>query len=194
MKFSDVKDAYNRNLLFVAAEFPDMVVLLLKAGVNINEFENVDGNSPLTYAASKNFKSTVMTLIDKGADVNHVNSYGFTALHYAVKYNQVDIVKAIIKVESADFKIENKEKLNPLSMALKLNMTNIYELIAEELNRREEVALKEGLERNNLKKIQVGLEDDYSLIVDNQHGFSFNERNFDKRNMITSPKNSKNSF
>lgn len=194
MKFSDVKDAYNRNLLFVAAEFPDMVVLLLKAGVNINEVENVDGNSPLTYAASKNFKSTVMTLIDKGADVNHVNSYGFTALHYAVKYNQVDIVKAIIKVESADFKIENKEKLNPLSMALKLNMTNIYELIAEELNRREEVALKEGLERNNLKKIQVGLEDDYSLIVDNQHGFSFNERNFDKRNMITSPKNSKNSF
>jgi len=54
------------------------------------------GLAPLTLAAHFGHTETALALIEKGADVNATDQYGYTALQYAAKYGHAETVLALI--------------------------------------------------------------------------------------------------
>lgn len=54
-------------------------------------------NTPLIYATKKGWLNTVKLLIEKGANVNHINTKERNALIYAIKHNLYDIAKLLIE-------------------------------------------------------------------------------------------------
>ena len=179
INFAEVKDGLKKNLLFYTVEQPEMIKLLINAGVNIDDIEEGERNTALTYAASKNYKASVMILIERGANVNHVNSYGNSALFYSVKFSQLDIIKLIISIPNSELNLENKENLNPISLALNMNLTSIYQMLAEEFYRRKTIAnndnsYKQSFNINPQNKIKsVNELENTKFKIENQLAFSF---------------------
>lgn len=141
----NLRDSSNRNALFYAinadkGDNADIVFALINAGINVNEAEKeansyVSGNSPLTLATQKNMRNTVRTLLDHGANPDWmVAKDGNTALHYAVKNCNMEIINKLIS-KNANLRIINKENVTALSLAIKLSHTDIYKLLVEEHNK-----------------------------------------------------------
>lgn len=55
-------------------------------------------------------------MLDAGADINHQEVNGKTALHWAVRYNQVELTKVLLEA-GADVTIKDKEEKTPLHFA-----------------------------------------------------------------------------
>ena len=87
--------------------------LLSTANIDVNK-----GNiPPLTASAMKGSVAIARLLIEKGADVNAVDTNGDTALAYAVLANKVELVLELLSAANIDV---NKGELPPLSaMAIK---------------------------------------------------------------------------
>ncbi|XP_021936074.1 uncharacterized protein LOC110837829 isoform X2 [Zootermopsis nevadensis] len=74
------------------------VCQLIAAGISINSWDSEDSrNTPLHWAACYGNKDIVTCLIDRGADVNAMNSCGATALHDAVLRGDRDIVEELMQ-------------------------------------------------------------------------------------------------
>lgn len=74
------------------------VCQLIAAGININSWDSEESrNTPLHWAACYGNKDIVTCLIDRGADVNAMNSCGATALHDAVLRGDKDIVEELMQ-------------------------------------------------------------------------------------------------
>jgi ankyrin repeat protein len=135
----NMRDINNRNALFYAIDSgkgdnADVVITLIKAGVNVNEIEKQKGHSPLSLATSKNLKNTVKAILDNKGDPNHiVESTGNAPLHYAIQNSNLEIVKMLI-IKEANVNVINNENTTPISMALNLSSTDIYKLLVEEIN------------------------------------------------------------
>lgn len=138
----NAKDAYNRNALFYAinaekGDNADVVLALISSGISIDDVDTLEGHTPLTLSSSKGLKQTVKTLLEHGANPDHqVIQNGFTALHYAVTMNNVDIIKLLI-IKGANLKLMNKQDKTPISLALQLSHTDIYTMLVNEYNERE---------------------------------------------------------
>lgn len=63
--------------------------------------------TPLHLACEYNSPEIVEFLISKGADVQGADSAGNTALHYAARCDNVDIVKKLVEKSSKDPVYEN---------------------------------------------------------------------------------------
>lgn len=121
----NAKDNWNKTPLMLAAEegHLEIVKILLNAGADVNETD-AEGSSALIKAANYDFFSTdedeemkkediiaedknraeiAKVLIAAGADVNVVDEYQHTALYYAVRNGNEDMVKALLDV-GADIK------------------------------------------------------------------------------------------
>ena len=76
-------------------------------------------------------------LIDKGADVNHKNKYGWTPLHYAVAFYRKEIVELLLS-HQANISAQNKDGYTPLHLItqdIKSNQKYFSEnYIAREVN------------------------------------------------------------
>lgn len=66
-------------------------------------FQDHSGNTQLMWAATAGHKVIVQWLLDKGANINLRNSYGYTALMLAEMMEQMEIVELLKTVK-------NKEK------------------------------------------------------------------------------------
>jgi len=150
----NVKDSFGKNALFYAilaekGDNADIVYHLIKAGINPNEVDNVEGNTALIIATNKNMKDTVKCLLEFGANPNIQNLSGNSALHVAVINNStsIDIIKLLIHYK-ANLELPNKENSNSLDLAVKLNKTNIYEILAIEKN------LRESMEKTIIKELE----------------------------------------
>ena len=139
----NMKDANNRNALFYAinadkGDNADIVLTLINSGINVNEPEkesNLTGNSPLTLATQKNMRNTVKALLDNSADPNWVVAKDQnSALHFAVKNSNIDIIEKLLQ-KNANLRAINKDNYTPLSLALKLSHTDIYKSLCEEHNK-----------------------------------------------------------
>ena len=73
----------------------DMIELLLSKGADPN-VHGPNGETPLGLAAKYSLKAVKM-LVDKGADVNAKYDPGFTALHWARKTGQKEVVKFLLE-------------------------------------------------------------------------------------------------
>ena len=77
---------------------------------------NNDQLNALHFAAISGMDNSVIYLLHLGLDPNIQDIHGNTALHYAVKYNQIRIIKKLIQ-NGADKNILNKNKISPATLA-----------------------------------------------------------------------------
>ena len=141
----NAKDSKNRNALFYAIqtlrrENQDLVLELLKSGINPNEVEKsctqeLDGHSPITLAAKFNYKKIVKILLEYNADPNHqVKSDLNSSLHYAISHNNEEMTNMLIN-SGANINILNKDESTPINMALGRSNSSIYWKLAFENER-----------------------------------------------------------
>ncbi|XP_042238641.1 ankyrin repeat and KH domain-containing protein 1-like [Homarus americanus] len=71
------------------------------------DFQNLQGHSLLTLAASKGMISLAKTLLDAGAFVDLMDESGWTSLIWAVRNNQTEMVKFLLQY-NPDVNIKNK--------------------------------------------------------------------------------------
>lgn len=76
----------------------EIVRMLIQAGADVNQRHRQNGNTALILAASYRHLAIVKTLLKAGADQTIHNSEGMTALGYAIKHEDTDIVE-LLKAE-----------------------------------------------------------------------------------------------
>ena len=137
----ELKDNFQRNALFYSINTKNgdpsaMINLLVTNGIEINE-PDVEGHTPLTLAVTKGLKNVVNILLDHGADVNYRNiKDGNTPLHYVAIMNNVDIVYTLLSRKPI-LCIRNKNEQTPMEVAATCAKTEIYQIFAEEYNKKE---------------------------------------------------------
>ena len=108
----------------------DLIELLVNQGAIINYCCKV---SPLMNAACEGNIEIAKKLIDLGAKVNLQDKNGNTALHWAVKSNQIESFKILIESGGKVDEIKNHEGETPASMANK-NRKEEFNLCIENQN------------------------------------------------------------
>ncbi|MEI0549047.1 ankyrin repeat domain-containing protein [Brachyspira intermedia] len=71
---------------------------LIKDDTDLNK--QYDKITPLGLAAARNDKTMVKFLVEKGADINLEDGYGYTPLIKAMKYRNIDLAKNIIDLKA----------------------------------------------------------------------------------------------
>lgn len=98
----------------------------LKAMVNL---PNKQGNTPIMAAIYSGRHQLFEQLLSMGADIEHVNTLGQTALHFAMQYGRYEIAKKLI------LGVTDKEKYTPTCRLLvKDALPKIIEDLAKEIN------------------------------------------------------------
>ena len=75
------------------------------------------GDTALHYAAIGGHSEPILSLVNKGADVNSVNNNRRTALHIAVMNRNIDIVGSLVKV-GADVNVPDNNGDTPFQLAV----------------------------------------------------------------------------
>lgn len=88
---------------------------LLDSGVNPN-IENMQGKTPLYWAAFNKNDKIVKLLLNKGADPNRADMEGISPLYWAA-YTQNNKILELLLAKGADPNIEDKEGKTPLYWA-----------------------------------------------------------------------------
>ena len=93
-------------------------------------FNKEELNSGLSIPVVDNRPSFVRDLIGRGADINYVDSFGMTALHYAASldYGDTGMVELLLR-SGADTEIRTKDGLTALALAKKYGHTQIQRVL-----------------------------------------------------------------
>lgn len=94
-----LREIYVEELLRATASSDcERVCQLLAAGISVNSWDSEEsGNTPLHWAACYGNQEIVSCLIDRGADVNCVNSLGVAPLHDAVARGDIDVIEELLR-------------------------------------------------------------------------------------------------
>lgn len=124
-------------------ESPKMAKKLLDAGANPNVVDNYLHSTPLIYALETNHEERfelALLLIEKGADINHVDDNKRTAINASVEVLDTDSAKAkedsmtllryLLENCDLDDVIEKSGK-NPLNVAKSYNNTEAIQYITD---------------------------------------------------------------
>lgn len=84
---------------------------------------------PLHLACYSGHSKAVDIIIDLGGDLNAIDSFQMTPLHYAVNASNLRITKKLI-LYGADKTIKNKDNRTPYEVALLSNQSNLCEILA----------------------------------------------------------------
>ena len=111
--------------------YPQIVELLLRIGVNVNQRGRLIGFRPLHLACAKQGNLTIAKiLLDNGADINAtVKIFKETALHYAVLHQKTSITKLLLK-NGCKTNVRNHDGLTTLEIALDKGFVGIVKLMA----------------------------------------------------------------
>jgi len=91
---------------------------------------DLDGRTPLHWAASSGSLAIVSYLIDQKAEVDKIDETGWTALHIAVSAGHDDVVRELVGA-GADVKKTNSNGLSPLHYAASKSRTDIGRFLIE---------------------------------------------------------------
>lgn len=94
---------------------PNIKIYLSVAGTFIGVVEINSSEIPLFQAISQKDNDAVKHLINSGFDVNTKDSYNKTALHVAVEYDNLEIVRLLLD-HNAKVNVKSKDKRTPLLM------------------------------------------------------------------------------
>ncbi|XP_026288874.1 uncharacterized protein LOC113213876 isoform X3 [Frankliniella occidentalis] len=109
-----LREIYIEELLRATASSDcERVCQLLAAGISVNSWDSEEsGNTPLHWAACYGNREIVSCLLDRGADVNSVNSLGVTPLHDAVARGDIDVIEELIQAGANAFVRATKGKFS----------------------------------------------------------------------------------
>lgn len=141
------QDESNRTLLHMALEDSgknlSMAKLLINSGVNVN-VKDKSGRIPLHLAAANsNDASFIRDLISRTAGVDHKTDTGDTALFFALRRNNIDTAKVIIKY-TKNLNLQDKNGETALHLASYSHKVNDPELTEDLLSRGANVELKDN--------------------------------------------------
>lgn len=108
----------------------DVVRLLVDKGANL-EALNDSGNAPLVWQLQSNRAEPAIALIEKGADVKHANKGGYTALHAAGDFSNVENAIAPLVEKGAEVNAVDKLGMTPLHYACGKNLTRTAQALIE---------------------------------------------------------------
>jgi len=104
---------------------------LIESGADINAEITESSQTPLFLAADHNSIELARLLIDKGVkEINYQDKFGYTALHYASKKGNLEIVKLLV-VAGANPKIQEKYGFTPLHEAAENDNVEVLEYLLE---------------------------------------------------------------
>jgi len=83
----------------------------LNAGFE-TDTEDEKGNTLLILATQNRMKKMIELLLSRGANINHQNAQGNTALHYAMVYDPEGEIGEFLISKGADDVLENKDGLS----------------------------------------------------------------------------------
>ena len=87
-----------------------------KHNIDISSINN-EGLNAMHFAAISGMDNSVIYLLNMGLDPNLQDFQGNTALHYAVKYSQIRIIKKLLQ-NGANKNILNKNKVSPAMLSM----------------------------------------------------------------------------
>ena len=82
----------------------------------LQSFEEKHCISPLHIAIKERNVDAIINLVERGADVNAKNSFGYTPLHWAVEENSYQLVEFLL-IHGANIDIKNMWGKSPLDIA-----------------------------------------------------------------------------
>ena len=145
-----------------------------------NYQKGLEGHSPLTLAAKLNLKNTVKALLDNSANLNYQIPFNHnSALHYAVFNSNIELVKLIIS-HKARIDLRNKSNKNPIEIATEVSNTEIYALLANEMNKLNEE--KEKIIQDIVKNEDIISQQNIMNSSLGKSGHEFSSKKFNKKN------------
>ncbi|XP_059151289.1 putative ankyrin repeat protein RF_0381 [Physella acuta] len=97
---------------------------ILMSGLDVNKQSDI-GETPLFFCNKKEYSQQ---LIDGGANVHHKNKEGMTALHYAVRKNNMEVVKLLLHY-GIEVNIISQRRETPLFIAVTNKNFEMAELL-----------------------------------------------------------------
>ena len=97
---------------------------------SINLEATMSGHTPLIRACVLSRGEVVEALLDRNADINYVNKFGRTALHYAALAGDAVCTRILIE-RFADKTIEDKDGLTAYQIADRENFTSVMTLLSQ---------------------------------------------------------------
>lgn len=127
-----LQGTFPSSALLLAVSFSDVEATraALDCGAKIDQPDN-DGITVLGWAAIGNSTRVVKLLIERGADVNHVDKFGMTALLYAasIDFGDASVVEALLKA-GANPAARTKDGLTAAALAKKYGHTLLFKSLA----------------------------------------------------------------
>jgi uncharacterized protein len=113
---------------------PELLELLLERGADVRSLDD-QRSTGLIRAAQRGYPELVRPLIDAGAELDHVNNLGWTALTAAVVLGDgtepyLETVKLLLEA-GADPKIADQHGVQPVVHAELLGQTEVVEVLRE---------------------------------------------------------------
>ena len=126
-ELSTLEEVYNAEL-----EVFETVKILIENGANVNVNEDTeDGVPPLSEACGGNFLDVIKFLIDKGADVNHLDDQDMTPLMKASSENSEDIVRFLLSLKNINIELADSEGCTALWKAVCAGNVNIAKILLD---------------------------------------------------------------
>jgi len=121
-----------KSKFYSESEKQQFLNLLIDKGTNVNELDDNQNYSPLTYAIQNKYKLLVNLLINNGAKVNHIvkTPSPRNLLMISLEQEDLDIVKCLVEC-NADISYRNDQQNSPWSVALSHNNIPIIEYLAK---------------------------------------------------------------
>ncbi|TRX89494.1 hypothetical protein FHL15_009663 [Xylaria flabelliformis] len=106
---------------------PDRIIATISYG---KDFKFYKGQTLLLWAIENGHHEIVQLLIEKGADVESEDSYGYTPLHIAAENGHQEIVQLLIE-KGANVESANRSRQTPLLKAVQSRHQEIMKLLIE---------------------------------------------------------------
>lgn len=94
------------------------------------DYRNEQGITPLMCAARDGERKDAKALLNQGADVNALDTYGWSALTYAAAKGDLDIVKALL-AKGANINAGGKDNYTPLMAAVSYGNVKVVSALIE---------------------------------------------------------------
>lgn len=125
---TEVSCSKNKDLLIHSLSKGHLVAVWFLLGKIVNVDFIVDGESPLTMAASKGYDNVVGRLLKKKANPNFADRNGDSPLHRAVIGGHVDVARSLL-IAGAGPNSVNKKEWTPLHYAASGGMIEMVEVL-----------------------------------------------------------------
>ena len=111
-------------------KLPPLVKLLLSKGHDINNLEGSSYSGTALHVAviSENYQLILIFLKSTALDLNKLDNYGDTALHIAIEWGDLDVVK-LLHAAGADLEIVDRQGKTALLLALQNGHMGIMEFL-----------------------------------------------------------------